>query len=60
MVLIFHAALESDLKMHFKNSHPWNAPRPAFSQLLNMGKMQLRIFYNQLLELNQGMVTVLQ
>ncbi len=47
MGLIYHAALENGLIMRFMIlMRAWNAPIPVFCQLLDIGKMQLRIFLN--------------
>ena len=44
--------LEPYVIIRLKDSRPWNAPLPVFCPLLNMGKMQSRIFseYSTLIE----------
>lgn len=56
---IYCAALENSRIMQFMVSRPWNAPPPVFCRLINMSKLQLKIFKIRVLTFNQGIVTAL-
>ncbi len=59
MGLIYHAALENSLIMFYGFSSVKKAPFPVFCRFVDVSKIKLTIFLNQLVATNRRIVTVL-